>query len=398
MRNTEQTFGPFFYPLALGLAGAGAVLLAGGVNPRAAACAAAVALAGTAASLHLRHAWRRLRLGAGEAARARARREHGQAIDAYMEGRAQFGTQVSPIWVGHIENSRAQMETAVSALATRFSSIVEKLDQTLKASESTGGAAGPDGNGLVAVFARGERDLGAVVATLHSAMDSKALMLGKVQGLDQFIAELHKMAADVANIAKQTNLLALNAAIEAARAGEEGRGFAVVADEVRKLSTLSGETGQRIAEKVNVISQAISSSCATASESMRAETEAMHESEAVIGTVLGDLRGITEALAASSGRMKQESAGIKAEVAEALVQLQFQDRVSQMMTHVEKNIAMLPELFEQNRLHAAQTGTLVPLHSSSLLAELEKTYAMAEERALHGGAQAAAPAQEITFF
>jgi hypothetical protein len=33
------------------------------------------------------------------------------------------------------------------------------------------------------------------------------------------------------------------------------------------------------------------------------------------------------------------------------------------------------------------------------LAELEKTYAMAEERNLHGGSGAAAPAeQEITFF
>jgi len=397
MHEAEQTYWLSGYPLALGGAAATAVVLVGDAGPRALACAAAIAIAGAAASWHSRRAGRQVRQAAWNGGRAAAQREYTESNDAYMEGRARFGEQVSPIWIGHIENSRAQMETAIAALAVRFSGIVEKLEETLRASESSSGTNNKEG-GLVAVFAKGERDLGAVVTTLKSAMQSKALMLDKVQGLDQFIAELNKMAADVASIAKQTNLLALNAAIEAARAGDDGLGFAVVADEVRKLSTLSGETGQRIAEKVEVISKAITSSCTTASESMRNETQAMHDSEAVIGSVLGDLRGITEALVASSARMKQESVGIKAEVAEALVQLQFQDRVSQMMTHVQKNIGMLPAMLEENRSEALQAGTMVPLHPEPLLAELEKSYAMAEERALHGGGQGAAPTQEITFF
>ena len=61
----------------------------------------------------------------------------------------------------------------------------------------------------------------------------------------------------IEDIASQTNILALNAAIEAARAGEHGRGFAVVADEVRQLSIVSGQTGQKIQDKVLHIGNAI---------------------------------------------------------------------------------------------------------------------------------------------
>ena len=85
---------------------------------------------------------------------------------------------------------------------------------------------------------------------------------------------------------------------------------------------------------------------------------------------------------------------------EALVQLQFQDRVSQVMTHVRQNMEMLPEQLERSRLDYERDGVLAPVDARSLLAELEKTYAMAEERETHeGGAAVGAPRnEEITFF
>jgi methyl-accepting chemotaxis protein len=332
-----------------------------------------------------------------------------QSVDQYLDGQRALGVSVAPIWSRHIENSITQMDEAVAALAGRFGGIVERLDQAVGAS-SVATASMDGGNGLVTVFANSERELQGVVASLRSATESKAAMLDKVNGLGQFVRELKEMAADVASIAAQTNLLALNAAIEAARAGERGRGFAVVAKEVRMLSNQSADTGRRIAEKVALVSSAIVATTQAAQQSGALEEESMRLSEEAIASVLGGFRGVTDALVQSSKLLKEESIGIQYEVGEALVQLQFQDRVTQIMSHVKQNIDLLRCALEQNCDSFQQDRRLQPLDAAGLLAELEKTYAMAEEYALDRQAAPAAgahrakpaalpaPADEVTFF
>jgi methyl-accepting chemotaxis protein len=243
------------------------------------------------------------------------------------------------------------------------------------------------------VFAASEKELRSLLDMLAGAAASKQQMLQKIEGLQEVTATLQKMAADVASIAWQTNLLALNAAIEAARAGEAGRGFAVVANEVRMLSNRSAEAGKHIAEQVGRISAAIDTTCRAAGDSMREETRAVQASGQMIGNVLGSLRGVTDALVASSDLLARESAGIQAEVGDAIVQLQFQDRVSQILSHVRDNIARLPSWLDEQ----GQDGGL---DARSLLAELESTYAMAEERTLHKSTTQPAPqqAEDILFF
>ena len=121
--------------------------------------------------------------------------------------------------------------------------------------------------------------------------------------------------------------------------------------------------------------------------------------------VLNRFRGVTEGLEASADVLKRESLGIQGEIVEALVQLQFQDRVSQRMTHVCHNIELLPALLADSRARFEQGGELQPVDASALLAELESSYAMSDERATHkgGGAspgptKAVTPSDEVTFF
>jgi len=329
------------------------------------------------------------------------------AADGYLASRNRFGEDVAGVWTSHIDASRDQMETAVVALVERFSSIVQRLEQALAAS---GAARGQEDGSIVDVFAASETELRSLLDMLAGAAASKQQMLQKIEGLQHVTDQLQKMAADVASIAWQTNLLALNAAIEAARAGEAGRGFAVVATEVRMLSNRSAEAGKHIAEQVGQISAAIGETCAAAGASMRAEAHAVQTSEQMIGNVLSSLRGVTDALAQSSDLLQRESAGIQTEVADALVQLQFQDRVNQILQHVRQNIARLPSYLAEHA--AASSAALAPIDARALLAELESTYAMAEERTLHrsirhDGAHAvvqtaaqpaAQAAEEITFF
>ncbi|GAB2854318.1 methyl-accepting chemotaxis protein [Pseudoduganella ginsengisoli] len=311
----------------------------------------------------------------------------------YLASRQQFSEQMVSVWDAHLQSSRSQMEDAVCDLTARFSTIVDRLDAALSAS-------GGDDQGLVAVFANSEKELGEVLALLKSTAASKAAMLEKVRQLQAFTAPLQTMATEVASIAWHTNLLALNAAIEAARAGEAGRGFAVVAREVRSLSAKSAETGKSISQQVAQISAAIDATCEAANVSQQQEQQSMQASENTIGSVLANFQDVAGALQQSSQMLQDESRGIKDEVAQALVQLQFQDRVSQILSHVQHNIRSMPDVLrDHSHQCAAQPAAVPQLDPAPLLAALASTYAMAEERAVHTGeVVAAAAADEVTFF
>jgi methyl-accepting chemotaxis protein len=374
-----------FGSLCLGLAGGAGIWAAGGWHWNAWGLLGAVLLACAGALID-------------------RRRFHGQvhanaATAGYVAGTEQLGRDVLPVWSAHIEHSRVQMEQAIAALSLRFGVIVDRLDQALKASVQGGD------QGLAGVFEHSKRELHGVLESLRAAMASNAAMHLEVQGLNRFVDELQQMAAEVANIAAQTNLLAINAAIEAAHAGENGRGFGVLAQEVRKLSAMSGETGKRMAAKVTVIGAAIRAARQSAEASAETEAASVVASETAINAVLGQFHRVTEGLEASADVLKRESVGIQAEIVEALVQLQFQDRVSQRMTHVRHNIERLPTLLTLSRERFEQAGELHAVDAGALLAELESSYAMADERVTHsvgaaaaGASAAAAPSEEVTFF
>jgi methyl-accepting chemotaxis protein len=318
-------------------------------------------------------------------------------VEAFLDGLSNMESQVTSLWVKQIESGRTQSEQAMIELTGRFSGIVENLDQAIRAA-SLSAESVDNPQGLVAIFSRSETRLQSVIQSMRDTLSHGGELLGSVSNLVQFIDQLKEMAASVASIADRTNLLALNAAIEAARAGEAGRGFAVVADEVRKLSNLSGETGRQISEKVQVISKAISTSFEVAEKSAEADAASVTQSEAALYGVLEEFRQVTGGLTEAATILRSTGNSIKSEVAESLVQLQFQDRVSQILCHVRDNINTFPAYLRQSEEKYYEQGRLMAIDWSGLLQQLERSYATSEERNIHVGGKAAAADDEITFF
>lgn len=386
MKAAGATKTAFLYPAALAVGGAVAMLVVGDAHLEAIVCALLLLAAGVGVGL---------KQLAQEAAAKRVQ-------DQFLAEQQRFGEHVAPVWSGHIESSRQQMETAIAELSLRFAGIVDKLGETLQNADLEAATTRTDGvdTSMMAVFARAETELSSIIAAQRDAMSSMSLMLEKVQGLDRFTGELQDMAHEVAKIAQQSNLLSLNAAIEAARAGDLGRGFAVVAKEFRTLSNQSGDTGRHIAAKVGVISAAISEACDVVRDSVAQRESRVHATEATIAHVLTEIRDITGGLERSGALLKDESTAIQTEIGRSLVEFQFQDRVSQILSLLRTNIEHWPNYLRNREEQYVREGSVAPLDPNEFLDELKKTYVMKDQHVIHSGGAAtqAKSDDEITFF
>jgi methyl-accepting chemotaxis protein len=323
-----------------------------------------------------------------------------ELANAVVGGLEEVCTEVVPIWSRQVETTRNQTETAIMDLANRFVGINAKLEASVRASQSAAGElAGNAEGGALAVMTQSESSLTGVIDTIREAQHSRNDMLEQVRSLNDYTGELRAMAVKVAEIAAQTNLLALNAAIEAARAGEAGRGFAVVADEVRKLSSLSSETGKKMSGTVDIISNAISSVFKIAESSSEHDFKSVASSELIIQQVLQSFNNVTSHLSDSAELLQQESAGIRNELSDVLVSLQFQDRVSQILVHVRNNMEKLHQHLQQYKQDKAASIPVKNIDIKAWLADMEALYATQEQVHTHRGTQSSAAAkQEITFF
>lgn len=310
--------------------------------------------------------------------------------DPRYENAVDLATRVSSLWARHVDDAREHSRAAVDSLVVRFGQLVQELAQAELASSEV---AGGKGQGIVAVIEDCGPRLAVLVDGLRQALTLKQQLLDEVTRLGDFTGELQAMAGDVGRLAAQTNLLALNAAIEAARAGEAGRGFSVVADEVRKLSTQSAETGKRIGEKVLVISAAIQSTAAAAGHARSQDEDAIVTSERTINDVMGTLAEAGARLQHVAQELHQNNGQARDQISGLLVDFQFQDRVSQILSHVTADIRKLEDVLGKMR---TDLGARMP-STEQWLEDLGRTYATEDERRAHPG-QTGAGASGVNFF
>ncbi|MDH5179583.1 MAG: methyl-accepting chemotaxis protein [Gammaproteobacteria bacterium] len=229
-------------------------------------------------------------------------------------------------------------------------------------------------------------------------MQNRNKLLTEVTELSGYTDDLKNMAGSVEEIASQTNLLALNAAIEAARAGEMGRGFAVVADEVRELSIQSGKAGEKIAHMVGTVNNAMHKALENAAGYSMEDLKSEINSRELVESVLTNLKQVMEGLSESSLVLQNTGVGIVREINDILVSLQFQDRVSQILVHVNNSMREFNSIIEDKKQHRVN-GDFNQYDLATFMDKLEKGYTTEEQRAIHHGRSVNKPgSEEVDFF
>ncbi len=334
-------------------------------------------------------------------AQAQGGQQLAQMYRPLLENYQHLLQEILPLWQRQTELARHQLENSITELVGRFSEIHQRL-QAAVASSSTTAVNMKGDTGLGGVIRFANQELGAITHTLRQAIEQRDELLSEISGLSKITVELSGMSAEVAGIASQTNLLALNAAIEAARAGEYGRGFAVVADEVRTLSTRSGETGARIGRRIEQVNSTLQTTLDRTAEYAAEDNSRLIKSESSIAQVLEQFQHSSESILQSAQVLEHESAAVQTSVEEVLVNLQFQDRVSQILGHVIGDMEKLAGAIADQEANLRHGKPVIAIDTSEWLRSLQKTYTTLEQVDVHRGSGSAqskgANNSEITFF
>jgi len=245
-----------------------------------------------------------------------------------------IGNNNMPIWALQIDDCIKMSTTEMNELAERFSGIVSELRSIVN---------NKDGNGEFSSVGINDR-LDKVSFSLTKLVLMRVESQKEIVELSSFTDRLEVMARDVGGIAEQTNLLALNAAIEAARAGETGRGFAVVADEVRNLASRSGEIAADIIASVTTVNDHFRMMEKKSTASSEIEAELIRDASEHIQAVVSQHDKTRSERDRGAKDLAQFSINITGQIESALVSMQFQDRVSQILTHVQGHMVELSEL------------------------------------------------------
>jgi len=303
-----------------------------------------------------------------------------------------------PVWQRHITSSREIGNDAINALSNRFAELVQLIADTRASSTSS------RSSGDIAAMAEDKSRLQALFTKMKSFDVATDQLFEKINQLDDFANDLDQMAGSVASIAEQTNMLALNAAIEAARAGDAGRGFAVVAQEVRELSTQSGETGRHIAEKISLVKDAMAAISSTAGQTQEQEDRTLDESEHFINEVVQHLEARAQQLIDEGELLLATSVEVSGQIEQVLVELQFQDRVSQILDQVTGSMAQLTSQIEAGEAAYRSGERTLTMNIDELLREMKTTYTTVEQHRQHEPARRpedevdSAAAGSISFF
>jgi methyl-accepting chemotaxis protein len=328
------------------------------------------------------------------------RQEYCSEKEQYISELERLGVELYPILSRQIESSRSLMESSITSLTERFSALVVQLQNVVESSRGSGQNAAGTG-GIVALFKDSEQALQHVVQSLDVILKRETVMLQQVQNLASDAAALETMAQGVRSVADQINVLALNAAIEAARAGEKGRGFAVVADEVRKLAASSAHTGEQISDKIRSINSSMAKTLELVESSAESDDKLVDSSERTINGVLAKLQQTVDTLSNDAESLRNSSEIISNEISTVLVDLQFQDRTSQMLAHVRDSLARLEDTLREIQAHGSSDRNQDMLRVDELLQQMLREYSTEEEHRLHRGQDVAAQADsssELTFF
>jgi len=265
--------------------------------------------------------------------------------EAIVRVSAEFATQIAEIR-GEVQRAQGIFSEAVVQLIVSFQDINVHAQRQRQL-----GMAVITGDGDASSMETFERFASKTSDTLRqfveSVVENSRLAMSLVEMTDRIVNQMREVRGrlgDIEGIAKQTNLLALNAAIEAARAGEAGRGFAVVADEVRDLSGRTNHFSQQIRSALDSMQVTIEATEQAINKMAAQDMTFALTSKGDVEQAMQGIEALNDKTGGTVSELNHIAEQVETAVNKAVLSLQFQDVVTQLLGHVGRRLDVLDEV------------------------------------------------------
>ena len=304
---------------------------------------------------------------------------------------------VLPVAVTQLEEIGADLAASVDGLCASFLDMSERAQVTVRKTREVLSRDSATENGVDVLIETSQQSLQRLMQRLLHASETSMRAVYRIRDLQAGMGRITETLVTVEEIAMRARLLSVNAKLEAARLSGQGKAFGVVASEISDVARLCASMGESINVTVRQMQADVEATvkdlCTLASDDV---TEILAGREAV-NDALDNIKSVHVEMEMAVRAVSSASESLAEDVANAVVHMQFQDRVSQRMGHVVDAL---------RDLHAELAGalkdvppTLVAGKGGRLVQQVAERYTMSAERQAHHGdgrAPGAAPAPAAT--
>ena len=255
------------------------------------------------------------------------------AVASYTNELERLLLSISPILSLHVMDSRESTEQEIISLANRFSEMANALQQIVESTDDR-------------LEGRPHFHLDSVINDCHVLLQSVLESLRQnQQQKDNVMTELQQLVGYIHNL-PITSALAQNLHLKLLALSEaEGQmpDFAVI---TRNLASDAIEIDQQLSNKLNEIKAKVNAALMASEHSVQADDVILSQAEANIDQILSHLNLASKHYHDNIKALRNNAEQIRQEINEVLIALQFQDRVSQILTQVENNLLNLQKTIE----------------------------------------------------
>jgi len=259
----------------------------------------------------------------------------------------EFSEQIGEIR-GEVSRAQTIFSEAIDTLIASFQGINGQVQRQHALGLQIVSGVSSDGTGGVGEFEQfATKTSDTLRQFVDSVIENSRVAMGLVEMTDRIATQMREVRGrlgEIEGIAKQTNLLALNAAIEAARAGEAGRGFAVVADEVRDLSGRTNHFSKQIRDALSTMQVHIEASETAINHMAAQDMSFAFASKGDVESAMSGIEEMNRRTGSSVAELNQIALQVEVSINQAVMSLQFQDMVTQLLSHVMRRLDVMEEV------------------------------------------------------